>query len=63
MGLAVYPVEVNAQVLNELEGAGLIADRDITDKDKVASALHRALTIWANENFTSRVTRIARGKR
>ena len=63
MGLAVYPVEVNAQVLNELEGAGLIADRDITDKGKVAAALHQALTIWANENLASRVTRIARGKR
>lgn len=62
MGLAVYGVEVGPAVLNGLEIAGLLSDRDFGDRDAVCGALGKALEQWAAHKFSSRVTQIARGR-
>lgn len=63
LGLAVYPVEVGASVLNSLEMAGLLRECDLADREIVATALATALKDWAAGKLASRVTQIARGTR
>lgn len=59
MGLAVYPVEIGGDVLSALEMAGLLRDSELIDRDKVSTALAKALAEWAREKLASRVTLIA----
>jgi hypothetical protein len=62
MGLAVYGVEVGAAVMNSLEIAGYLKEYELTDKAKVANALGLALSQWADDILSSRVTQIARAR-
>lgn len=62
-GIAVYAVEVDSAALNSLEVAGLLNEHQFADRDAVTGALGEALTRWAAEVFSSRVTLIAHGRR
>ncbi len=61
-GLAVYGVEVGGDVLNGLEMAGLLRERDFRDREAVADGLAAALSDWAKRVLESRVTAIATGR-